>query len=467
MTRRVSLTSVSAIFAVVGIILAYMVGAFGKADMYFEAIKIRQGSDEYVCVVDTRTGEIVKVANVADAQRAVGTQSIAAPVPSTTPLAITHEEEVQLGKRDSPLADTLVPVALAAAFAISLGLAYVWSQRSEGRQGSNEPTNTEDVASTAVQHKTSENREGVSDKLHDVDLPEGAPSRAPAGQPLAISRSETQAPPSPESPQDYACDLSENAEEPIAIVSKKSRGAKENAATKATSHQLALAAGIGFVCLTELFHLGHASVSVVATDVFARLVIYCVILGGIAGLCAACDRNKKLWFPVMAWLFLVAGTFDVVASGVHEFIVRPKVESVIEDLDPDWRHGPHDSTAAVRAHSETNHRTISVRHILIQYKGATRSPASVTRSKREAKALAARLLNEARQGKGFEVLAVWNSDCPSASHGGDLGDIKRGTMHPTFEKAAFACAVGEITDVVETPFGYHIIQRYEYPATSH
>lgn len=57
----------------------------------------------------------------------------------------------------------------------------------------------------------------------------------------------------------------------------------------------------------------------------------------------------------------------------------------------------------------------------------------------------------------FAELAKENSDCPSASKGGDLGDFTRGQMVPEFEKVAFEQEVGKISDPVKTRFGYHLI----------
>ena len=61
----------------------------------------------------------------------------------------------------------------------------------------------------------------------------------------------------------------------------------------------------------------------------------------------------------------------------------------------------------------------------------------------------------------FEDLARTESDCSSAKYGGDLGWFSRGKMQKPFEDAAFALAPGEMSDVVDTDSGVHIIQRIE------
>jgi len=61
----------------------------------------------------------------------------------------------------------------------------------------------------------------------------------------------------------------------------------------------------------------------------------------------------------------------------------------------------------------------------------------------------------------FEAAATEHSDCPSGKRGGDLGTFAHGQMVPAFEEAAFSQDVDAVGPVIETPFGYHIVQVVE------
>ncbi|MCT4599246.1 MAG: peptidylprolyl isomerase [Vallitalea sp.] len=64
---------------------------------------------------------------------------------------------------------------------------------------------------------------------------------------------------------------------------------------------------------------------------------------------------------------------------------------------------------------------------------------------------------EIKAGKSFDEAAKEYSTCPSKDKGGDLGFFTKGRMVPEFDKAAFELEVGELSDLVKTQFGYHLI----------
>jgi peptidyl-prolyl cis-trans isomerase C len=96
-------------------------------------------------------------------------------------------------------------------------------------------------------------------------------------------------------------------------------------------------------------------------------------------------------------------------------------------------------------------------HILLMYAGSERSSAS--RSKQQADQQIREIESQVAGGADFAELARKHSDCPSGKQGGDLGMFGRGQMVAAFEQTAFGLPVGGTSGVVETPFGYHLIQR--------
>lgn len=140
----------------------------------------------------------------------------------------------------------------------------------------------------------------------------------------------------------------------------------------------------------------------------------------------------------------LAGWYYVISNDVYEKIrlersafVKSKEEEVIELPDE-----------------------VSASHILISYKGADRADSKVKRAKQAAQKEAERIRSLiVDQGKDFAEMAKKHSDGPSGPKGGDLGSFKFGVMAQPFSEAAFALDINEISEVVETGFGFHVIKR--------
>ena len=81
----------------------------------------------------------------------------------------------------------------------------------------------------------------------------------------------------------------------------------------------------------------------------------------------------------------------------------------------------------------------------------------LVKTEREANAILERL----NKGEKFTNIAKEVSLCPSGKRGGDLGSFSRGKMVKEFESAAFTLQKGQISSIVKTKFGYHVIKRLE------
>lgn len=99
---------------------------------------------------------------------------------------------------------------------------------------------------------------------------------------------------------------------------------------------------------------------------------------------------------------------------------------------------------------------VAARHILISTQ-ELETEEQIEDARQRAEAIRQELLD----GADFAALAQERSEGPSGPRGGDLGTFGRGQMVPAFEQAAFSLEVGEISEIVQTQFGFHIIEVTE------
>jgi peptidyl-prolyl cis-trans isomerase SurA len=118
-------------------------------------------------------------------------------------------------------------------------------------------------------------------------------------------------------------------------------------------------------------------------------------------------------------------------------------------------HAPYGWVIAERCPVELAH----TRHVLVRFAGARNAPPELTRTRDEARAAIDVVRAELLGGADFAALARERSEDGSAERGGDVGTLGRGRLAEAYELAAFALAENELSVVVETEFGFHVIQR--------
>jgi peptidyl-prolyl cis-trans isomerase D len=148
------------------------------------------------------------------------------------------------------------------------------------------------------------------------------------------------------------------------------------------------------------------------------------------------DKNRALFrTPEKRDVYLIVGT-------TADFVQAAKVSD--DELRKEYRENLDSYRLPDR---------VKVRHILIKTQGKPKEEAAKLKTKAED------ILKQLQHGADFAELAKKNSEDPgSGAKGGDLGWIVRGQTVPNFETTAFSLKPGELSRLVETEYGYHIIQ---------
>ena len=138
-------------------------------------------------------------------------------------------------------------------------------------------------------------------------------------------------------------------------------------------------------------------------------------------------------------------SFDLIEGSTADYMQSAQVPEA--QLQKDYQDGIDSFRTPER---------VRVRHILIKTQGKPKEEAPALRAKAEG------ILKQLKGGADFAELAKKNSEDPgSAEKGGELGWVTHGQMVPNFEKASFALKPGEMSGIVDTEYGYHIVQAEE------
>lgn len=182
----------------------------------------------------------------------------------------------------------------------------------------------------------------------------------------------------------------------------------------------------------------------------------------LAGLPGARDAGPEELARWIAWEKLVAESRRAEVAGRRDFLLRVRelecerlVPRLLAELASAVQVSDQEIEAeieTIRANREAKGTRLQLRHIFL------RASDDVPEEVRQQKlALAQRLLSELRSGASFEALARQHSESSNAANGGFIPALRPGMTDPAFERVVFALKPGEISDVITTASGYHIV----------
>jgi parvulin-like peptidyl-prolyl isomerase len=152
----------------------------------------------------------------------------------------------------------------------------------------------------------------------------------------------------------------------------------------------------------------------------------------------------------------VMGTFTKADwPELHAALKQPLFRLAVGQISPKLVEAPYGYVILRRCKVEKAHG----RHLLIRYAGAKNAKPEVTRSREQANQLAQKVLASIHGESDFVAAIAKYSEDSSRDRGGDIGSPGRGRLALAFEKSLFGLKVGERSTVVETEFGFHIIER--------
>lgn len=170
---------------------------------------------------------------------------------------------------------------------------------------------------------------------------------------------------------------------------------------------------------------------------------------------------------VAALVFVGCGGAPTQAKPVEKAPEKPAEVAPVADAKP---QGPDpekvtlcfNTANAKRAKFSGEPPKVTVKHILVKYSGAKNADASISRSREEACLRALEARDKMVGGAEFDDLVKEYSDEPgAASRNGSIGSVERKDLAKPFADAAFELSMNQMSDIVETEFGFHLIIRTE------
>jgi peptidyl-prolyl cis-trans isomerase SurA len=174
-------------------------------------------------------------------------------------------------------------------------------------------------------------------------------------------------------------------------------------------------------------------------------------------------RTPDSSFPVAASIYSEDQRSNTRGGYVGEFVrgnMDPQFEAAVAALHEGEISGVVETREGFHILKRVKPMRIRVAHILITHSGSLHLDSPSKRTREEALQRAGDVLFRAKKGEDFAALAKEYSEDPiSKDKGGRMWAMDRGDMVPEFEEAAFALQPGQVSDIVETEFGFHIIKR--------
>lgn len=165
------------------------------------------------------------------------------------------------------------------------------------------------------------------------------------------------------------------------------------------------------------------------------------------------DVQPRAVLVVLALLGPLAWACDGTLSGMHT--TRGVLPTIYVDPLP---------SASPDSHRTNEPSSIKAQHMLVMHRDSRNAPPTIVRTREEAFARAEEAYNKIDEGAPIDEIISRYSDEPGAAQReppGSLGTFSRRSMVKKFSDAAFKLQVGEVSGIIETEFGFHIIKRLE------